>query len=231
MNRRILALGAVIVMVALGGLVLALRGSHDGHDGRDGRDGDDDGRSVEPAPAPRDTTHRDEGRPRIAEVESGRRTASAAAGQPSADDTATSDGGSPTREYVVGNVRIRDRRSGDHPRRDVAPAVHPPRGPRISSTLTNEFAQQLRAPLATCAASVPAEARGPAAKIDGEIIIAIKDHQASITTATFQPRDVTGEANDALKQCLASKAIGMATPSGEQADLDHYAVTLSLVLP
>ncbi|MEO7731525.1 MAG: hypothetical protein ABIY55_11170 [Kofleriaceae bacterium] len=219
MNRRILALGAVIVLVAIGGLLFALRGSHDGER--------DDARSVAPQ---RDTTHRDEARPRSAEPESGRRTPAPPV-PPSADDTATPDGGSPFKEYVVGDVRMRDHRSGDHPQRDVAPAVHPPLGRRLPSTLTNEFAQQLRAALATCAVGVPAEARGPAAKIDGEIIIAIKDERASITAATFQPRDITGEANDAVKQCLASKAIGMATPSGDQADLDHYAVTLSLVLP
>ena len=132
---------------------------------------------------------------------------------------------------MVGDVRIRDHRSGDHPAADVPPAVHPPQARRLPSTLTNEFAQQLRTALASCAASVPVGARGAAPKIDGEIIIAIKDRQASITSAIFQPRDITGDANDALKQCLASKAVGLSTPSGEQADLDHYAVTLSLVLP
>jgi|GEM_PF-2068345 len=216
MNRRILAVGAIIVVVAIGGLLFALRGSDPG----------DDARSAPPVA----TTHRDEARPR-SEVESGRRTPALPVDPPSAGDTATPERGSPYKEYVVGDVRVRDHRAGDLPQRDVPPAVHPPQGRRLPSTLTNEFAQQLRAALATCAVSVPAEARGPTAKIDGEIIIAIKDHQASIASAIFAPRDISGESNDAVKQCLSAKAVGMTTPSGDQADLDHYAVTLSLVLP
>jgi hypothetical protein len=220
MNRRILALGAVIVLVALGGLLFALRGH--------------DAPSVAPPheEAARGTTHRDEARPSFAESGAGTAARAEAPAPPSRGDTLeVPAGGSATKEYVVGDVRVRDHRTGDHPIPDLPPAVHPPQGRRLPSTLTNELAQQLRKAVASCAASVPAEARGPAPKIDGEIIIAIKDHQASITSATFQPRDVTGDANDAVKQCLASRAIGLATPSGEQADLDHYAVTLSLVLP
>ena len=80
MNRRILALGAVIVLVALGGLLFALRSS----------DHEDDARSA----APVATTHRDEARPRNAEVESGRRTPALPTERPSADDTAAPDRGS-----------------------------------------------------------------------------------------------------------------------------------------
>jgi hypothetical protein len=135
------------------------------------------------------------------------------------------------REYAVGGVRIRDHRRGSHPPVDVPPAVHPPQGRKIASQLTSDLAQKLRAVMAGCSTDVPAEARGATPRVEGEIKIAIKEKQATITSATFQPRDITGNAVDAIRQCLHGKAIGMTTPSGDEPDLESYAITLSLRVP
>jgi hypothetical protein len=215
MTRRILALGAVVVLVALGGLVLTLHR--------------DESPSVttqrDEAARAEPTTQRDEALPISDESNSDRP-------QLSAGDAAPLRTGpeSNVREYAVGDVLIRDHRAREVPPPDVPPAVHPPIGRRLPSRLTSDLAAQLRAATTTCAASVPADARGAAPRIDGEIVIAIKDQRASITSATIQPRDLTGDAMEAVKQCLLGKAIGMSTPSGDEPDLEQYSITLSLVV-
>ncbi|HEU4731235.1 MAG TPA: hypothetical protein VFT22_25250, partial [Kofleriaceae bacterium] len=125
---------------------------------------------------------------------------------------------------------VRDHRAGDHPQLEIPPAIHPPHGRRIAPQLTQAVTQQVRTVVNECAASVPAETRGPKAKLDGQVMISIKDHQATVTRATFVLRDVASP-DPAVKQCLEQKAIGLATPSGDEADVENYAITLSLRLP
>jgi hypothetical protein len=149
------------------------------------------------------------------------------------DDTpaqATPGTGSAVREYVVGGIRVRDHRVGDHPQVEIPPAIHPPHGRRIPSRLTYDVTQKVRGVVNECAASVQAASRGPKAGLDGQVMIAIKDHQATVTRATFVLRDVASP-DPAVKQCLEQKAIGLATPSGDEADVENYAITLSLRLP
>jgi hypothetical protein len=131
---------------------------------------------------------------------------------------------------VVGGVRIRDHRKGEHVQLDVPPSIHPPGGRKLPSELTNAIAQQVRAAVNECAASVPAEARGDKPRMDGEIQIAIKDRQARVTSATIQPRDITGSVEQ-VKQCVEQRAVGIASPSGDEADLEGYSITLSIRLP
>src|SRR5689334_1964907 len=40
------------------------------------------------------------------------------------------------RDYVVGDIRVRDHREGDNKPLDIPPNVHPAEGPAIASTLT-----------------------------------------------------------------------------------------------
>jgi hypothetical protein len=209
MRRRYLVLGATLVVVLVVGLFLA-------------SGGDDDG-AV--APASRD--------PRIAEVSRDKPTGSIAR-TPSANGTPerTTEAPVPTpaKEYVVGGVRVRDHRKGEHAQIDVPPAVHPPGGRKLPSELTNGIAQQVRAVVASCAASVPAETRGAKPRADGELRIAIKSGQATVTGATVQLRDFTGTV-DPVKQCIEQKSVGIATPSGDEADLESYSITMSFRLP
>ncbi|HET7504156.1 MAG TPA: hypothetical protein VFK02_24215 [Kofleriaceae bacterium] len=142
----------------------------------------------------------------------------------------TAGSGSGVREYVVGGIRVRDHRTGDHPPSEIPPAIHPPHGRRIPSQLTYAVTQQVRGVVNECAASVPIAARGPKAGLDGQVLISIKDHQATVTRATFVLRDVASP-DPSVRQCLEQKAIGLATPSGDEADVENYAITLSLRLP
>lgn len=133
-------------------------------------------------------------------------------------------------EYSVGNVAVRDHRSGDHAARDVPPSVHPPGHRAIDSKVTWDISQKVRAVTKDCAASVPKDARGAQPKVEGQIIIAIKDKQLAITGATIQVRDVTS-GGDTLKQCIEQKSVGLSTTAGDELDVQDYSITLSIDLP
>src|ERR1700712_3228076 len=80
-------------------------------------------------------------------------------------------------DYMVGDVRIRDHRSGDHPQVDVPPTIHAPHGRQIASTVTYALSQQLAPVVKECGALAPASARGTKARVGGQMTIAIKNHQ------------------------------------------------------
>jgi hypothetical protein len=47
----------------------------------------------------------------------------------------------------------------------------------------------------------------------------------------FQVRDVAGGSTGPVKECMEQKTVGVATPSGDEPDVQGYAITLSLRLP
>src|SRR5262245_8318175 len=53
--------------------------------------------------------------------------------------------GENSRDYVVGDVRVRDHRDGDNKPLDIPPNVHPAEGRQIPSMLTHEIAQKVKA--------------------------------------------------------------------------------------
>jgi len=212
MNRGYLALGAAVVLAAVIGLYMVLRTSDQGGD-----------LAAHPDPGVTSSPGDDPGRPTI------KVTQPAHGDRPPPTEAAGS--GSVPDEYMVGGVRIRDHRSGDHARVDIPPAIHPPQGRKIPSQLTSDIAQKLRAVTAECTAGVAKEARGAAPRLEGEILIAIKDHQAQVTSATFQLRDVAAGADRPVKQCMEQKSVGVATPAGDEPDVEGYAISLSLRVP
>jgi hypothetical protein len=135
------------------------------------------------------------------------------------------------RDYVVGDIRVRDHREGDHKPLDVPPNPHPIEGPKIPSTLTHEISQKLRAHVMTCTASLPKDARGEKPRVEGQIIIAIKDHKVTITKSTMQLRDVSGESVEPTKQCIEQKALGIENSAPEQSDVDNYSINVTYAIP
>jgi hypothetical protein len=212
MNRRNIALGTAVVVVALFGLYVAMS--------------KDDDVAPPREPAGRKISQTDPGKPAVKgtrpQPAEGARPALPARSAPA--DPAVS-------EYMVGDVRVRDHRTGDHAPIDVPPSVHPPEGRKIPSQLTSDIARQLRAVVSECAASVPPGDRGATSHLDGQIMISIKDQQATITSATFQPRDVASTSRGPVKECLEQKSIGVGVPSGDEADVEGYGITLSLRFP
>jgi hypothetical protein len=78
---------------------------------------------------------------------------------------------------------------------------------------------------------VPPEARGATSRLEGQVLIAIKNQQATVTGATYQARDVASAAQGPIKQCMEQKSVGVTTPSGEEPDVEGYGIVLSLRLP
>ena len=136
------------------------------------------------------------------------------------------------KDYVVGDIRVRDHRDGDNKPLDIPPNVHPAEAPTIPSTLTHEISQQVKNVVLECAKSIPKEARtAERPRVEGQIIIAIKDHKLTITKSTMQLRNVSGESVEPTKQCIESKSIGLTNPAADQGDMDSYSINVSYAVP
>jgi hypothetical protein len=214
MNRGFLAIGAAVVLAALFGLLVVLRS---------GTDGEPRATSASAKPGPKIDA-------KIAQADPGKPMTGAPARAPGA--TATPAGsGSAGRDYMIGDVHVRDHRSGDHAPLDVPPAVHAPGGRKVPSELVYAITQKVRAVISECVANLPSEGRGDKPRVDGEIEIAIKNQLATVTEATIQLRDVVGATVESVKQCIEQKSIGVATASGDEPDVERYAITMSVRLP
>ncbi|MBS1122895.1 MAG: hypothetical protein H6Q90_5123 [Deltaproteobacteria bacterium] len=135
-----------------------------------------------------------------------------------------------TKEVTINGIRIRDHRTGTHAPIDLPPNIHAPDSRKISPILTNDISQKLQAVMSECAASVPSEARGTKPRLEGTISIAIKDHQARITSSAMQLRDVVGASVDPTKQCIEQKSLGIATPAGDETDVESYTISINFAL-
>jgi hypothetical protein len=135
------------------------------------------------------------------------------------------------KEYVVGDIRVRDHRPGNHAPLDIPPNVHPIEGPVIPSTLTHEVSQKVRSVVMECTASLPKDARGVKPRVEGQVLIAIKDHKVTITSSTMQLRDVTGDAVEPTKQCIESKSTGIENSAPDVSDIEKYSINVSYAIP
>lgn len=107
----------------------------------------------------------------------------------------------------------------------------PPAGRRINIQVTSDLSQVLRPALQECAADLAPGAAGDTSRVEGQVVIAIKDHQATVMSASFQLHDVAEAAQADVKQCLLQRAVGVTAPAGDEPDLDGYPITVSLRWP
>lgn len=135
------------------------------------------------------------------------------------------------REYVVGDVHVRDHRSGNNTPIDLPPNVHPAEGRTIPSALTHDVAQKVKEVMEQCVADLPKDARGTSPRLEGQIKIAIKDHKLTVTNAFMQLRDVVGAGLDTTKQCIEQKSVGLQSLADGQEDLEGYDIRLSFAIP
>jgi len=142
--------------------------------------------------------------------------------------TVGSDG---VKEYMVGDVKVRDHRAGDNKQMDLPPNPHPAEARELPSELTHDISQQIRRQMNTCAAAVPKDVRGAKPKLDGQLTVAIHDHKLTVTNMALQARDVDGPSADALKQCVAEKSASYVSSAPDQPDLDNYGIAISFALP
>jgi len=133
-------------------------------------------------------------------------------------------------DFVIGDVHVRDHRSGDNQPMDVPPNIHAPNTRQLPSTLTQDIAQKVRAVLADCTKDVAKDARGEHPRLEGQIIVSIKDHMLSITKATMQLRDMSNDAAEATKQCVETKTVGLQTDASDQDDIDNYSIGVTFAV-
>ena len=135
------------------------------------------------------------------------------------------------REYAVGDVRVRDHRSGDHKPLDIPPNVHPAEGRQLPSVLTHEIAQKVKDVMVQCVANLPKDARGEKPRLEGQIAVSIKANKMTVTKSTMQLRNVSGESVEPTRQCIEQKAIGLENAAPQQDDLDSYTINISFAIP
>jgi len=204
MNRGYLAAGTVIVVAAVVGLYVLLR-----------TDGDPPARREASAPEPQKIEDRDPGKPRNHLVPVLRQDGASAPGRTSGDPGA------------------RDHRTAERPAAasPPPPPADPPAGRRINVQVTSDLSQVLRPALQECAASLAPGAAGATSRIEGQVVISIKDHQATVTSANFQLQDIAEAAQADVKQCLMQRAVGVTATAGDEQDVDSYPITVSLRWP
>jgi hypothetical protein len=136
------------------------------------------------------------------------------------------------KEYMVGDVKIRDHRSGSNVPRDIPPNPHPANARDLPAELTHAISQQVKNQIYACAAVVPKDVRGEKPKVIGQLNVAIKDHMLSITGMSLETRDITDEATaTALKQCTQEKSAGLTSPAKDQDDIAEYNIQLNFAIP
>jgi len=133
---------------------------------------------------------------------------------------------------TIRDHRIRDDRAEEHAPTEPPQPSQPPQGVRPNaSRVTEGLSQKLQPSLQECAANLKPDAHGARSRVEGEIRVAIKDHQATIVSAAFQLRDVSDAVQEPIKQCLVQHAVGLVAPATDEADIDSYAITVSMRWP
>ena len=136
----------------------------------------------------------------------------------------------PPLEYTLPDGRkVRDfRRPENRVPLDVPPSTQTPGGRRIKPELTGLFTEQITALMRECGKSVSAADRGTKPRLEGQIVIAIKAGEASVTSAVFKLTNMTSPAAaDTAKTCVEQKALTVEVPAEGEADLDSYSINLS----
>jgi hypothetical protein len=142
-------------------------------------------------------------------------------------------GGENPREYAVGDSPVRDHREGDNKPLDIPPNPHPSGSRLIPSSLTHDISGKVKAVMKDCVAALPKEGRGAKPRLEGQIVVAIKDKTLSVTQSTIQMRDLdgVGTAAETARQCVESHAVGLSTPAAGEDDLASYSINLSFFVP
>lgn len=137
----------------------------------------------------------------------------------------------PATETIINGVRVRDHRKDRSQPIQLPERPRPESGRRIAPSLTRDLSDQLLPLVRQCATAVPPEARGPKPRVIGNVVIAIKNKQVQVSSATFALADVFGAPAEPTQQCIQQKALGITLPAPDEEDLEKYPVQVSLSLP
>jgi hypothetical protein len=109
------------------------------------------------------------------------------------------------------------------------PTMHAPGGRKIQPQLTEALTNQIVPHIKECGKAVPAEARGDRPRLEGQIVIAIKAGQATVTGAVFKLTNITSDSlAETARQCVEQKTLTVKVPASGEADLDAYSINMSL---
>jgi hypothetical protein len=136
----------------------------------------------------------------------------------------------PVRETIVNGVTVRDHRKGDRPLPELPIAPRPADRKRIPSSVVQDVSTKVQAAMKDCASAIPADARGQKPRLEGVVFVDIKGGELSVTEATVQLRDVSGDVA-AVKACIEQKSVGHTIAAKDVEDTTHYSITLSYALP
>ncbi|MGE0549629.1 MAG: hypothetical protein AB7O24_30290 [Kofleriaceae bacterium] len=134
-------------------------------------------------------------------------------------------------ENMSGDVSVRDHRTGDRPPAELPPIVAPLGGRTFPRELTTAITQRFREVLGECAAAITATDRGNSPRVEGTLVVAIKDQQVVVTRAAVKLREVIGASAELVRQCLEQKSLGLSASAADQADLQNYAISISYAVP
>jgi hypothetical protein len=135
------------------------------------------------------------------------------------------------REYVVGDVNVRDHRSGDRAPMTVPPAFHKPEGRQLPSTLTSEISQKVKDVMYGCTRDLPREGRGDRPKLEGQLVVGVTNRKLSITGTTLELRDLDAAIAEPARQCIEQKARELSALAADEEDLQDYPITISFTVP
>ena len=140
----------------------------------------------------------------------------------------------PPLEYTLPDGRkVRDFRAPQNRKPlDLPPSVHAPGGRKIPPTLTELYTNEILKQMKECGQAVPKESLGPKPRLEGQIVIAIKGAQGTVSNAVFKLTDISSESvAETARQCLEQKALTVKVPATGEADLDSYSINLSFAFP
>lgn len=211
MNRRVILIGAAVLLVVAIILLIKIRST----------DSVAEPRTSEPVATTTTTTG------------SGKVRRDHAPAIPEATDPGERPDGAGSNDYVetvIDGVRVRDHRKNKKPI-DLPPNIHRPDQKKLPSTLVFDVSSKLQPVLKECAkGQVPKEARGAKPRLEATIFVDIKGGNLTVTEATAQIRDVTSD-TAAIKQCFEQKSVNQGVPSGATEDTTHYSISLTYVIP
>lgn len=140
----------------------------------------------------------------------------------------------PPLEYTLPDGRrVRDFRSPDkRVPLEVPPSTHVPGGRKIQPELTGLYTDQILAHMRECGKAVPKDALGTKPRLEGQIVIAIKAGQGSVTSAVFKMTNLTNASiAETARTCVEQAALTVKVSAPGEADLDSYSINLSFAFP
>jgi hypothetical protein len=140
----------------------------------------------------------------------------------------------PPLEYTLPDGRrVRDFRDPkDRKPMEVPPSIHAPGGRKIDPSLTGLFTDDIMKAMHECGQAVPKNVLGAKPRLEGQIVITVKQAQGSVTNAVFKITDISSESiAETARQCVEQRALSVKVPATGEPDLDSYSINLSFAFP